>query len=81
MLKQDNKKNGKLQIAPLKFRVVWILHLKILEIWFYTLKFGSISNSYPSVSFAINWHITMLTYFIFAKSTQKLWKIMVDLAQ
>ena len=51
MLKQDNKKNGKLQIAPLKFGVVWILHLKVSEIWFYTLKFGSISNSHPSISF------------------------------
>ena len=35
----------------------------------------------PQLVSAVSWHITMLTCFIFAKSTQKLWKIMADLAQ
>ena len=42
---------------------------------FYTLKFGSVSNSPPpppGLVFAINWHITMLKCFIFAKLTPKL---------
>ena len=36
---------GKLQISvtPLKFVVVWILHLKVLEIEFYPLKFGGVN--------------------------------------
>ena len=38
-------KKGKLQITHLKFGVDWILYPKVLETWFYTLKFGSVSNS------------------------------------
>ena len=31
-----------LDITPLKFESVWILHLEILEFGFYPLKFGSV---------------------------------------
>ena len=51
ILSQKKKKKGKLQITPPKFGVDWILHPKILETWFYTLKFDSISNLPPTVSF------------------------------
>ena len=38
----NNKKQGKLQITPLKFEGVWILHLKVSEFRFFSLKFGGI---------------------------------------
>ena len=33
---------AKLQITPLKFGDVWILHFEVLEYGFYHLKFGDI---------------------------------------
>ena len=36
----EKSKNGKLQITPLKFGGVWILHLEISKLGFYPLKFN-----------------------------------------
>ena len=36
------KLKGKLQITPLKFECVWILHPEVSEFGFYTLKFESV---------------------------------------
>ena len=41
---------GKLQIAPLKFRCIWILHLEVLEFGFYLLKFGGVWILPPNIS-------------------------------
>ena len=38
----EKKKQGKLQITPLKFEGVWILHPEISKFGFYFLKFRSI---------------------------------------
>ena len=47
----SKKKGDKLQITFLKFGVAWILLLKILKLWFYTLKFSFVSNSLSTVNF------------------------------
>ena len=52
----------KLQSKPLKFWVIWILHLKVWKFIFYTLKFPSISKSIYFVSwltltYIIKWHV------------------------
>ena len=52
----------KLQSKPLKFWVIWILHLKIWKFIFYTLKFPSVSKSIYFVSWLtltciIKWHV------------------------
>ena len=39
-----------LDITPLKFESVWILHLEVLEFEFYLLKFGGVWILYPEVS-------------------------------
>ena len=41
---------GKLQIAPLKFRCIWILHLEVLEFGFYPIKFEDICILHSDVS-------------------------------
>ena len=45
----EKKKIGKLQIKPLKFGCVWILHPEVLEFRFYSLKFGNIWILNPNV--------------------------------
>ena len=45
-----------MQSTPLKFGVVWILHPKVCEIGFYTLKFGSVSKTPPSIS--LSYYVT-----------------------
>ena len=41
---------SKLQITPLKFGSVWILHHKVSEFRFYPLKFGGVWILYHEIS-------------------------------
>ena len=52
------KNKGKLQSAPLKFGIAWILPLEVGKIGFYTLKFPYISKSSPSVSDTLMWQLS-----------------------
>ena len=39
----------KLQITPLKFGSIWILHFVVSEFGFYSLKFGGFWILYPKI--------------------------------
>ena len=40
--REKEKEKGKLQVTPLKFRSIWILHLEVLEFGFYLIKFRGV---------------------------------------